>query len=274
MRSIIIPVLLTMTTACTAWPEQGRGGFAEHQHAILAWMDGDTGTTDLRELGPEHGLQFEAVLVKHQLDLLVLEGAELCFPASVTQARMQQQRILRELEGGLTFDAANDIEIQQHFLNMLEKRLDRVTESGACQTDRLGHIQSSQLMVSISDALNSNNQFAFDSSELTPAYQDQLRNLTPIIAASKVSLIITGHSDSKGDDNYKQRLSLARAQTVAEFMTELGMNEELIEVAAVADSQPYLEGNSDAVRHSNRRVTISVIDADSNILAQHALRVK
>ncbi|UPW16994.1 OmpA family protein [Agarivorans sp. TSD2052] len=268
MRSIIISLLLLMTSACSSWPEQGRGGFAEHQLGLLAWLDGDTGTADLRELGPEHGLHFESVLVKHQLDLLILEGAELCFPASVTQARMQQQRIVRELEGGLTFDAANDLEIQQHFVNMLEQRLDRVTESGACQTDRLGHIQSSHLMVSISDALNSNNQFAFDSSELTPAYKDQLTNLTPIIAASKVALIITGHSDSKGDDEYKQRLSLARAQAVADYMTELGMNEQQIKLAAVADSQPYSEGETDAIRHSNRRVTISVIDAETNIFAQ------
>ncbi|WP_432452624.1 MULTISPECIES: OmpA family protein [unclassified Agarivorans] len=271
MRCIVIGLLLLIGSGCSSWPKQGRGGFAEHQLSILAWLDGSSGSLQQSEIGPEHGLQFESILTKHQLDLLVLEGAELCFPASVAQARSQQQRIIRELEGGLTLDAANDLEIQQHFLAMLEQRLDRVLQSGACQTDSFGQIQSSRLMVSISDALNSNNQFAFDSSELTPAYRDQLSRLTPIIVASKLSLMITGHSDSKGDQAYKQDLSLARAQRVADYMVELGMPQSLIKLQAAADSQPYFTGDSDEVRHSNRRVTVSLIDSyPSNAMPRFA----
>lgn len=63
-------------SGCAVWPDAGRGGFAEHQSSLLSWIDG----SDKYPIGPEHGLLFEATLLKHHLDLLVLEGAELCFP--------------------------------------------------------------------------------------------------------------------------------------------------------------------------------------------------
>lgn len=255
MKKLGVVLAICCVTGCTAWAPEGRGGFAENELNLLAWMD----TDDNRELGPEHGLRFEVAVSKNHLDVLVLEGAELCFPASVEQARLQQNRIVRELEGGLTVDAATDLEVQVQFLNMLEKRLDIAKSGGACRVAGIG--QQNGLVQGLSEALNSNNQFAFDSSELTPAYRDQLKSLMPLLISSKLAVQITGHSDAFGNDSHKQKISQQRANTVASFMREHGLDDELVSVFAAADQQPYEPGESADVRHSNRRVTIQLTDA-------------
>ncbi|MGR5543248.1 OmpA family protein, partial [Vibrio campbellii] len=71
-------------------------------------------------LGPEHGLRFDFHLTQLHLDSLIQQGAEWCFPASVVQAKTKENRIARELEGGLLIDAANDIVIQRKNLGLLE----------------------------------------------------------------------------------------------------------------------------------------------------------
>ena len=77
-------------------------------------------------LGPEHGQFFELELTTRHLDILILEGAELYFPATVVQARQLQQRIAREIAGGLDGDAAVDLVILRGLVNALERQLDAI----------------------------------------------------------------------------------------------------------------------------------------------------
>ncbi|MFA0520051.1 OmpA family protein, partial [Vibrio sp. 10N.222.55.E8] len=81
----------------------------------------------------EHGLRFDWQLTKLHLDALIQEGARWCFPAAVVQAIEKQNRIARELQGGLLLDAANDLIIQRKRLNQLEVKLDFVTAQARCE---------------------------------------------------------------------------------------------------------------------------------------------
>ncbi len=257
MRSWMIGVVGMGLMGCANWPDAGRGGMAEHQPLLLSWLDSE----GQQPLGPEHGLLFEATLAKHHLDMLVVEGAELCFPASVTQARLREQRILRELEGGLPHDAASDIKAQQGFLATLEKRLDYVKGAGACQPELLSNQATGQWRSSIEPLLNSNNQFATDTARLTPAYQDQLRRVIPLLQQTAFALQITGHTDRRGDAAYNLQLSEARAQAVADYLTRSGIAVSRIRISGAGALQAYAGGESVEHDHSNRRVTIALVDA-------------
>ena len=114
-------------TACSNWPIEGLGGMAEHHQQTLSpiFQSG-------KPLGSEHGLLFDLELTSRHLDMLVLEGAELCFPATVVQAKQRQNRISRELQGNLKYDAANDIIIQRNLLARLERQLDYVKQNDVC----------------------------------------------------------------------------------------------------------------------------------------------
>merc|ERR1711879_770872 len=138
----------------------------------------------------------------HQLNLLILEGARYCFPATVVQAENNQVRIAREMQGDLRYDAANDLIIQRALPGRLENQLDYVKKSEACQPP--GQSQATQgfaqavpapepieqqaiapddpesapdvthVIEALYDLLNADNQFATDSAEINPKYMKRL----------------------------------------------------------------------------------------------------
>lgn len=252
-RAAIAVISLMALTACSSFPIAGRGGMAEFEPLKLAFWD-----TQDQALAPADGLKFEITLLKHQLDLLVLEGAKICFPASVVQAKLTEQRMMREYNGGLLLDAATQVEIQQHALLMLEKRLDKVLQSGACRVQELAQgAQGTESVTTWLGALNVNNQFALDSAKLTPAYQDQLTKLAPKLAQIERQIVITGHTDVRGSESYNLHLAKQRAEAVAAYLIDLGVNPDSVQVRYLAAQQPYRAGNSPEHYHSNRRVTLS-----------------
>ena len=196
MQRLITPFLLASlvaTTGCSSWPAKGQGGMAEqHQQDIHPAIYN-------QPLDPERPLHFEFELAERHLDILILEGAKLCFPATVAQAALRQQRIARELVGGLHFDAANDLIIQRKVLAQLERQLDAVTAQQSCviatelnsntadTASPLSHEKAAKVDSSLLDndalsaqilaLLNSDNQFAFD---IPSQNNDNLKtNFTP-----------------------------------------------------------------------------------------------
>ena len=79
-------LMLVALGGCTTWPEFGQGGMAEHHLQSLHEDAARTGDSNAPSMAMEHD-----ILARH-LDVLVLEGAELCFPATVEQARQRQDR--------------------------------------------------------------------------------------------------------------------------------------------------------------------------------------
>lgn len=72
-------------------------------------------------------------------------------------------------------------------------------------------------------------------------------------------IIITGHSDSTGSKALNDRLSLQRAQTVANIITQEGIEKEKIETIGKGSSEPSATNATAAGRAENRRVEIEVI---------------
>ena len=112
-----------LLSGCVQWPLAGRGGMAEHR------LEQTGPTLPSQPLGPEHGQFFELELARRHLDILILEGAELYFPATVVQATLLQTRIARQMAGGLHEDAGLDLQIQRRLLNALERQIDAINRS-------------------------------------------------------------------------------------------------------------------------------------------------
>ncbi|NLS12911.1 OmpA family protein [Vibrio sp. SM6] len=248
-----------LLSGCTYYPEEGQGGMAEHYYSTLSPVLPD------QPLTPQQGMRFEWELLARQLDILVLEGAKLCFPASVYQARQLQDRIVRELYGGLEFDAANDIIIQRAALERLENQLDAVKGSGACLPNSAnGDISASELAATIYELLNIDNQFAFNSPAVNPKYMGHLAEAAHLLRdLPQYRLHITGHADSIGTHAANQTLSLERAKQVRRYLLIFGVPATRISIAAVGATDPLFEGNEPQVRLVNRRVSIELIEQTS-----------
>jgi len=262
--SILCLVTAYLQSGCTSWAPPGAGGMAEHHLDTYLSVEAD------QPLTPEHGLRFDFDLLRNQLEVLVLEGAEYCFPASVAQGRMQEQRIARELYAELYFDAANDILIQRKRLSRLERQLDAVGD--ICQPPKNlpydKYIAESQKNEDIGDLsktlynlLNSDNQFAVDSYQLNPKYVIRLAEAAVILRQHlEFDLRIIGHTDHLGENNYNEKLSLQRAQQVARYLNVMGIQPSRITSEALGESAPLFDGSEPHVRLVNRRVTIELID--------------
>ena len=85
--------------------------------------------------------------------------------------------------------------------------------------------------------------------EQTAAFADACRDTV---------VSITGHTDSSGDENVNQRLSLARAQVVADWLHERGIDGDRLKVAGAGSSQPVADNATRFGRGLNRRINISV----------------
>ena len=247
---------LLLLGGCASWPPSGFGGFAEHHLQTLI------PETPISTVVPEDGLRFEQELLARHLDVLVLEGAELCFPATVVQAQRRQNRIAREINGGLEQDAANDIIIQRKLLMRLERQLDHVLQYDICILPVAQSQETPGEMGSrIHDLLNADNQFAFGSAELNPKYVGRLAEAAKLLLDyPHYRLRITGHADAIGKDGANQALSQHRADQVARYLQIFGLSADRLILDAVGAADPLFEGTQAEVRLTNRRVSIELVE--------------
>lgn len=269
IRRYVVSGLVVGMFGCSSfdYPDHGKGGLAENYQDISIENYQFSPVMPDEPLGPEHGLRFDWQLTKLHLDALIQEGARWCFPAAVVQALEKQNRIARELEGRLLLDAANDLVIQRRRLNQLEQQLDYVLSQTTCTPpDDIEALRSDlNVVAEIYALLNIDNQFAVDSAEINPKYMGHLAEAAYILRDHpNLTLVVTGHADVTGSPDYNQKLAQARAEQVKRYLTVFGITSERVTTKSVGDSLPLYEGETPAVRLTNRRVSIEVISPNSD----------
>ena len=75
-------------------------------------------------------------------------------------------------------------------------------------------------------------------------------------------MFITGHSDSSGDEEWNRRLSLARADTVARYLGDRGINQERLIVIGAGSTVPIADNSTRYGRSLNRRIEIRLSSKD------------
>jgi outer membrane protein OmpA-like peptidoglycan-associated protein len=73
-----------------------------------------------------------------------------------------------------------------------------------------------------------------------------------------VRIVAEGHTDTEGSSEYNQRLSLKRANAVAEYLIEVGVAADLVRTAGLGTSRPVAPNTSAHTRAKNRRAEIVV----------------
>lgn len=102
--------------------------------------------------------------------------------------------------------------------------------------------------------------FEFDSARLTA---DARRILDRVGAGLRgqpgMQVEIAGHTDALGTESYNQKLSLARATAVRDFLLNLGIGGSRLLVQGYGESRPVADNDTDAGRAQNRRVEFTVL---------------
>lgn len=101
--------------------------------------------------------------------------------------------------------------------------------------------------------------FAFDSSKINQNSElDELIMLLKQHDEGKVEII--GHTDSTGSKAYNQHLSEERAEAVAEYFVEHGVDASRLKVSGEGKTEPIADNSSKSGRAKNRRVEIKFED--------------
>ena len=110
------------------------------------------------------------------------------------------------------------------------------------------------LIVNLSDVL-----FDVDSANLKPGAREKLARIAGIVSGHPdLKMEIEGHTDSTGTDDYNQRLSERRAQSVSAYLNQQGIGRAIVATAGYGESRPVATNGTSAGRQQNRRVEIVV----------------
>ena len=111
------------------------------------------------------------------------------------------------------------------------------------------------LIVNMSDVL-----FDIDKATLKPGAREKLAKISGILLAYPgIQVQIEGHTDNTGSDEYNQRLSERRAQSVQNYLIEQDIApEDILAVRGFGESKPVASNDAAAGRQQNRRVQLVV----------------
>ena len=102
--------------------------------------------------------------------------------------------------------------------------------------------------------------FLFDSAtDLAPESLATVKQLKAILATWPApQLVVVGHTDLAGSQEWDDKLAMQRAQTVAAFLIKQGIPARQIETAARGKREPLVHTPDGVPNHMNRRVVITI----------------
>ena len=105
-----------------------------------------------------------------------------------------------------------------------------------------------------------NVEFSFDKYSITPSYKYFLDSLKEFIELHKnISVIIEGHTDNVGSNQYNMALSQRRANSVLNYLIEKGIDKKILTAMGIGEVRPIASNASPMGRALNRRTEIYII---------------
>jgi OmpA-OmpF porin, OOP family len=107
--------------------------------------------------------------------------------------------------------------------------------------------------------------FDFDKSVIKPEGRSKLDDLASKMKGINLEVVIAiGHADSIGSDEYNQRLSVRRAESVKAYLTSKGIEPNRVYTEGKGEKQPVASNRTADGRAKNRRTEIEVIGTRRN----------
>jgi outer membrane protein OmpA-like peptidoglycan-associated protein len=104
-------------------------------------------------------------------------------------------------------------------------------------------------------------RFALNSSKLSSNGGSAILDKLAKVAAScegRLSIVVEGHTDSRGSAAFNNELSQARAEAVAEYLREKGIGADQISAQGFGSAKPIASNSTRAGRAKNRRIEFKV----------------
>ena len=101
--------------------------------------------------------------------------------------------------------------------------------------------------------------FGYDSSTLQPDAKTNISKLAVILKKyPDTNILVTGHTDSDGAEEYNQTLSEQRAKAVSDYSMYQGINSSRLSVIGLGENEPIASNETVEGKKLNRRVEIAI----------------
>ncbi len=149
-----------------------------------------------------------------------------------------------------------------HYMDKQQAEFNRqlANEQAAHQIE-IRRLQNENLKIT----MNSEVSFDFNSAAIKPSFRSTLDKVSDILGRyNRTHITIVGYTDSIGSDAYNRNLSLRRAQAVADYVENRGVQVSRVRPEGRGESEPRASNDTEAGRQLNRRVELLIIP-DKNI---------
>jgi len=101
--------------------------------------------------------------------------------------------------------------------------------------------------------------FRFDSAELTDLGKGQVYMAAQRLKdKADVTIVVEGHTDNVGTDEYNEKLGMRRAETIMKELVHLGVDAGKMSIASLGESKPLVSEDNAWAHAVNRRVEVEV----------------
>lgn len=104
--------------------------------------------------------------------------------------------------------------------------------------------------------------YDFDSDAIKPTAGENLRKLAASLKEYPTTdLLIVGHTDAQGSDDYNQALSQRRAISASTYLEAQGVAAGRLRATGRGESEPVATNDTDAGRQANRRIEVAIYNS-------------
>jgi len=211
----------------------------------VALAEGVVTRNEIVKLGKEKA---EVQLLKSQMEQKLLQQDLDEKASALKRAKQQLASANSEAERAIILA---DIQAKEAALARAEFALlmEELSELQGKLTDR-------GIVLTIGDVL-----FAFDKSDLNASAQSSMDKIAAFLQKKQNrNLLVEGHTDSVGSDQYNQGLSEQRAASVKSALVKRGIASERIVTIGYSKKYPLASNDTAAGRQQNRRVEVIILN--------------
>lgn len=131
-------------------------------------------------------------------------------------------------------------------------------EAERLESERL-EAERARVEALINQLMSDDVYFDFDKSELTEKAKEVLAQVGDILLKEpRFVIVVEGHTDARGTEDYNMTLGSKRAMKVKEFLSAYGVAGDRMETISFGKEKPKVAGDSEDAYAQNRRANFKV----------------
>jgi outer membrane protein OmpA-like peptidoglycan-associated protein len=144
--------------------------------------------------------------------------------------------------------------------NLIGKKMDKQAKElkqaiPTAEVERVGE--------GINMTFNSGLMFKINSAAISESYADDLNAAAEVFKKyPETNILVEGHTDDTGSDEFNMKLSQQRAEAVVKFFEAAGVPRSRMTEKWYGETQPKYANDSEANREKNRRVELAIYAND------------